>query len=65
MEYPRLRRLRRRECAGRCLSHSYRNSEKGSKVEAGYFIGKRERMTTPERWENWMRILNTIRVNST
>ena len=26
-------------------------SEKGSKVEAGYFIGKRERMTRAERWE--------------
>ncbi len=52
MEYPRLRAIADGvNVQGDVYRIRTEISEKGSKVEAGYFIGKRERMTRAERWE--------------
>ena len=52
MEYPRLRAIADGvNVQGEVYRIRTQISEKGSKVEAGYFIGKRERMTRAERWE--------------
>ncbi|MBI5963093.1 MAG: DEAD/DEAH box helicase family protein [Chloroflexi bacterium] len=52
MEYPRLRAIADGvNVQGDVYRIRTEISEKGSNVEAGYFIGKRERMTRAERWE--------------
>lgn len=52
MEYPRLRAIADGvNVQGDVYRIRTQISEKGSTVEAGYFIGKRERMTRAERWE--------------
>lgn len=52
MEYPRLRAIADGvNVQGDVYRIRTEISEQGSKVEAGYFIGKRERMTRAERWE--------------
>ncbi len=52
MEYPRLRAIADGvNVQGDVYRIRTEISEKGSTVEAGYFIGKRERMTRAERWE--------------
>ena len=52
MEYPRLRAIADGvNVQGEVYRIRTEISEKGSTVEAGYFIGKRERMTRAERWE--------------
>ena len=52
MEYPRLRAIADGvNVQGDVYRIRTQISDKGSTVEAGYFIGKRERMTRAERWE--------------
>ncbi len=52
MEYPRLRAIADGvNVQGEVYRIRTQISEQGSTVEAGYFIGKRERMTRAERWE--------------
>lgn len=52
MEYPRLRAIADGvNVQGDVYRIRTQISEQGSNVEAGYYIGKRERMTRAERWE--------------
>jgi len=52
MEYPRLRAIADGvNVQGEVYRIRTQISEKGSNVEAGYYIGKRERLTRAERWE--------------
>jgi len=52
MEYPRLRAIADGvNVQGEVYRIRTQISEQGSNVEAGYYIGKRERMTRAERWE--------------
>jgi type I restriction enzyme R subunit len=52
MEYPRLRAIADGvNVQGEVYRIRTQISEQGSTVEAGYFLGKRERMTRAERWE--------------